>query len=240
MVVERIELPAKSRRIRTQKPRYIILHTTQGITTIDKQYSATVNWFRNGGAQGEQGTWGPSCDIVIGHDGREAWFTLNGEDYHTTRANYSAGYGASSATTYAADEFGIAIELAQTSNGETPTQATLDAAVKRCAELCKEFGISPTRIEYLSQSRTEAIPSGIVGHEDTENGRRLGKWDPNKKTFPWGWFIAKVQAELAGPIPAPVTAEQIRLEPVGDVSIEYTNDINIRKISQDVRIVIDE
>lgn len=195
-MVERVELPAKSRRPRQFPPRYIILHSTQGATDITRQYSATKNWMKAGGAEGLGGSWGPSCDIVIGHDGREAWFTLGGKDFHETRANWSAGYGANSNTTYGADEYGIAIELAQTDKGEKPTPATLLAAVARCAALCREFNIDPVRIDYLAQLRGVFVPSGIVGHEDTENGRKTGKWDPNKTTFPWSGFIAEIRAQL--------------------------------------------
>jgi LysM repeat protein len=195
--VQRVELPLKSRRPRSAAPRYLIIHTTQGPASIGAQFGATINWMQAGGKEGRSGSWGPSCDIVIGHLGQEAWFTRAGEDFHKTRANWSAGFGASSVETFGADEYGIAIELAQTAAGERPPEATLDAAVRRCAALCLEFGIDPVRIPYLSQRRVEKIPSGLVGHEDTANGKRTGKWDPNARTFPWDEFIRSVAAAVA-------------------------------------------
>lgn len=194
-MVERIELPAQSRRPRAQQPSFIIIHTTQGKTTAEKQYQATVNWFRMAGGRPPSDGWGPSCDILIGSKGEEAFFTLNDQDFHKTRANWSAGYGAS-LTTFGADEYGISIEVAQTDKGERPTDAALKALVGRCAYLCITFGIEPKRITLLTQLRHNPIPSGLVGHEDTANGRKTGKVDPGKN-FPWEWFIDELKKEIA-------------------------------------------
>lgn len=197
MSIQRVKLPAKSRRPREHKPRYIIIHTTQGPSTPENQYSGTINWFASGGTNSST-SWGSSADIVIGSKGEEAWFTdQQDRDYRHTRSNWSAGYG-SGGGTYGADEYGISIETAQTAKGERPTQAALDRLVLRCIALCREYNIAPIRILYLSQRSDEPVLSGLVGHEDTANGRAYGKWDPNKKTFPWDWFIDQIRAGVGG------------------------------------------
>lgn len=194
-MVERVKLPAKSRRPREHKPRFILIHTTQGNASIEVQYTATINWFAAGGTNSST-SWGSSADMVIGHLGQEAWFTdQQDRDYRQTRSNWSAGFGAGG--TYGADEYGIAIEVAQTAKGERPPQAALNALVQRCIALCREYDIEPVRILHLKQLTSEPVPSGLVGHEDTENGRKTGKWDPNKQTFPWDWLIEQIRAGLS-------------------------------------------
>ena len=197
MAIERVELPKQSRRKREYDPRFIIIHTTRGAPAAGEyrasnQYSGTINWMKQGGNNQPNANWGPSCDILIGSKGEECFFTLNGEDFHRTRANWSAGYG--SGLTYGADEHGISIEVAQTWLNEPVTKAALETLVKRCAYLCITYDIKPKRIRYLSQEPGD-VPNGLVGHEDTANGKLYGKTDPGNR-FPWDWFIEALTNEI--------------------------------------------
>lgn len=202
MALERFSLPSRSRRDREHEPRYIIIHATRGPAASSGhparlQYEATKNWFKQGGVISPAADWGPSADILIGHDGRECFFTdLRDRDFHATRANWSAGFGGSSHITYGADEYGISIEVAQSADLESFTDEALDTLIGRCAYLCLKFNIDPVRIPYLSQVRAHPVPSGLVGHEDTANGRKTGKSDPGER-FPWAWFIQALRAEIA-------------------------------------------
>ncbi len=55
------------------------------------------------------------------------------------------------------------------------------------------------RIESWSQLRSEAVPEGFIGHEDTANGVKLGKTDPGA-AFPWTTFLDMVRDAAEPPM----------------------------------------
>lgn len=205
----RMELSNVRRRARTDPPSYIIIHSTRGPAS-GNQFWGTINWFQS--KQSEQGTWGPAADMVIGKDGTIALFTDEDDrDFRETRANWSAGYGTSTHTTFGADEYGVSIELAQSASLEDFTPETLETLAHVLAALHKMYKIPLERIGHLTQLRT-TMQRGVVGHEDTENGRKTGKSDPGSK-FPWDAVLLRAKV-LSGevtqnkPLPAWVGAPE--------------------------------
>ena len=57
----------------------------------------------------------------------------------------------------------------------------------------QEFSISATHIVW-NQLRSEDVPRGLTGHDETANGRRLGKSDPGPN-FPWHDFVTRLRED---------------------------------------------
>lgn len=171
---------------RTRPIRLIVIHATRGDTTQDKQYQATKNWMLS--AQNNSGGWGGSTNRIISHEGQQciAW-------PDEMQPTWSAGYG--TASVWAIDEYAISFELAQRTRTELFTEATLARAAHEVALLCAKHGIPPVWLDRVDQ--TGAVPTGITGHENTDNGRKLGKTDPGVGvSFDTAAFIKRVIAEL--------------------------------------------
>ena len=182
------QIPHWLRRPRTQHPRVIILHGTRGPTTLAAQYGATVNWFTNSG-NGRSGLgWGSQADAVVGT--RSGEITFFG-DYRTSRPNWSAGFGGNSATTWGADEWALSLELAHRALGDPFHDEVIENALVVCRHWMQEFGIPATHIAW-DQLRSEDVPHGLIGHDETANGHRLGKSDPGH-SFPWNNFLRRLR-----------------------------------------------
>lgn len=158
-------------RPRTTPIRLLILHATRGETTQELQFQATCNWMQSSYNIGDVDAngnplWGSAASEVIGHSGQRAVIC---EDWQ--QPTWSAGYG--NAGTWPADAYGISYELAQSAALEPFTSACIDRMILEAALRCRQYNIEPKRITRLSQ--VGPVPSGIVGHEDTANGIRLGK-----------------------------------------------------------------
>jgi N-acetyl-anhydromuramyl-L-alanine amidase AmpD len=172
--------------------RYVVIHATRGPEGTD-QYNGTINWFKASQYVG----WGPSADILIGRFGQITLFAdQQGRTWETTRANWSAGYGASAWNTYGADEAGVSIEICQSAAQEDYTVAQINAVADVLAYLHEHKGVALERIPYLDQAVGIVPPSGIVGHEDTANGRKTGKSDPGPK-FPYEKVLALAREKTA-------------------------------------------
>ena len=183
-------LPDKKFRKREVDPSYCLAHATRGVAG-GNQWLGTINWFVSN-TNGEW-NWGPSADGLVGADGRLCVFT----DWYTERANWSAGYGASSGTTFGADEHGISIEFAQSAALEDYTQAQIETAARIAVFLNEEWGVPFKQLAYLNQRRDLPISKGWVGHEHTANGVKTVKSDPGSK-FPYSKIFARAQ-ELITP-----------------------------------------
>lgn len=82
----------------------------------------------------------------------------------------------------------LGIEIAQPSNCPPFTDSEVDYTARICAAWCDKYKIPAVHV-------TDSDQAGIIGHEETDQGRRDGKSDPGVK---WNWaaFIPKVQAYL--------------------------------------------
>lgn len=86
--------------------------------------------------------------------------------------------------------YGLELEQGVEADGFTLRQ--IEALVAVCKGYVKDFGVAP--VHTLSSSA-----SGFIGHQETAQGRRVGKSDPGAG-FPWDGFISAV----AGAVPLPV------------------------------------
>ncbi len=192
-------VPAHTRRTRpvTGQIDLIIIHATRGDAPATAQFAATTNWF---GAAPDMGGWGPTADALAGAKGEKAVFTRAGgaSEYRTRHGSFSAGYGGKGASQeFSADERGYAIEIAQSASLEAYTDAAIAAAADLARPIVQAHNIPLVRVSYWSQLRSEAVPRGFIGHEDTANGRKTGKSDPGPK-FPWARFFELIGSPSAG------------------------------------------
>ena len=168
----------------------ITLHSTRGPTTQDLQYQATKNWMQSLGNVGERSDsdstplWGSSTNRIIGSDGQMC--TAVPDDRYCT---YGAGFG--DVGSWAVDHYAINIELAQATNDQPFTDATLERCAQVCADLCRQYGIPPVWLDDVDQT-AGPVPSGITSHELTDNGTRLRKTDVGKM-FPIMAFMDMVK-----------------------------------------------
>lgn len=86
--------------------------------------------------------------------------------------------------------YGLELEQGVEADGFTLRQ--IEALVAVCKGYVKDFGVAP--VHTLSSSA-----SGFIGHQETAQGRRVGKSDPGAG-FPWEGCISAV----AGAVPLPV------------------------------------
>ncbi|HLF78714.1 MAG TPA: N-acetylmuramoyl-L-alanine amidase [Dehalococcoidia bacterium] len=179
-------------------PRLIIVHATRGANTQAAQYGATKNWFVSDGNRGlnNDGTradWGGAAHVVISNEGQLCRFI---DDSRAPR--FSAAYGANFPPLgWSADDWGLSMELAQSDKQEDFADATIERAAAQAADWCRRFSIPPVRLGRIDQSGAIPTISGIVGHDETENGRKLSKTDPGSK-FPWDDFMGRVVGYLNG------------------------------------------
>lgn len=151
----------------------VVIHTTRGgASTIENEYIATCNWFQNPEAQ-------VSAHLIIG-DGKfpEVCRSVHDDEvaYHAREDNKTH----------------LSIEIAQRKDGDPLSDFQYKAAAEACRLWSLKYGFPLKRVMTQTQP-------GIVGHEDTEAGRRDGKTDPGR-AFDWTKFMALLGAvEIGGP-----------------------------------------
>lgn len=182
-------------------PRLIEVHATRSGVPWDGwpqrslEFQATINWNKSAtnrqvSAYGQ--VYGAASQVVISEQGQKATMWDKALWYPT----YGAGFGEYGPPLgWAVDWLGISYELCQPLADMPFTDACLERAAVEIAADCKVFGIEPVRIPYLSQTEAIAVVSGLVGHEDTANGHKVGKTDPGPM-FPWDAFIARVRDKM--------------------------------------------
>lgn len=189
-------------RPRKYVPRLITIHATRGKSAPNLQYSATRNWLQSVSNEQENFSWGSSCNFIVGNDPGEITLVSSFEVY----SSWGCGFGETG--TWSVDEHGFSIEIPQSVGLEAFDVDAINNALDVCEYLCRTYNITPVRIPFLSQ--TGEIPSGLVGHEDTANGKKLGKTDPGDK-FPWDSFITTLAKRLS-PTPSSERVQQARLD----------------------------
>ena len=158
----------------------VVIHTTRGGTSsVENEYTSTINWFQNPAAQVSAhlvvggGTFAEVCRSV--HDDDVAW--------HCREAN--------------ATHLGIEIAQAQPTSPISDFQYV--AAADACKKWSQKYGFPLVRV--MSQNTP-----GLVGHEDTEAGKRDGKTDPGQM-FDWARFMRLVTGGTPVPTPDPAQLE---------------------------------
>lgn len=183
-------------------PRLIIVHATRGANSQAAQYSATKSWFNSTGNGSAAQGWGGCATIVISYEGQVCRFM----DELREVPRFSAGYGSFiEPNGWCADYWGLSMELAQSAQLEDFDPRTIERAALETAAWCKRYGIEPVHLGPTLQRGSSPARSGIVGHDELENGTKLGKTDPGSK-FPWLQFMTRVGFYM-GSTPAPIEEE---------------------------------
>lgn len=150
--------------------RGIMIHATRGPgdRTLPAEYAATVGYFQVPGTPA-------SAHLVVGP-------TEVTRCVHDADAAWHA---------FENNETHLGIEVAQPSSEPDFTPAQYAAVAEACRLWAAKYKIPLVRV--MSQTWM-----GIIGHQDSEQGRRSGKSDPGAK---WNWekFLALLQ------VPAPAT-----------------------------------
>jgi N-acetylmuramoyl-L-alanine amidase len=139
--------------------RLVVIHATRsGTSNNPNEFEGTLNWFGRADSQ-------VSSHWVIGRDGRKARVVPDGQQaWHA--GEHNVGWG---------------IELEQGVNDDGFTSLQIAALLQVCAGYVMDFGVPPVHT-------LDAAQAGFIGHEETRQGRRVGKSDPGTK-FGWESFI---------------------------------------------------
>ena len=184
----RVKQHAWKYRTRPEPVRLILMHATRGLTTMAKQYGATINWSL-------------SPNNIVHHDGGEVSAGIASkvisdtgqlcqiipDEWHPT---WSAGH---------MDPIAVSYELAQPAPGSAPfTEACLDRAAYEVAKDCLKYNIPPVVLSYVSGDNHQA--PGIARHDHSANGDYYGKSDPGSQ-FDDRAFEARVLLQMEALMP---------------------------------------
>ncbi len=168
-------------------PRLIVIHATRSGRTgnpPERELQGTLRWFLDSRRRPDEGTWASAHDVIAADGTRHACLDPELMAWH-------AGY---------LNAFSIGIEVVQPTRDTPVTQAQIAATAARVRELCVGYGIPMVRV--MSEAER-----GVIGHEDTAQGRALGKSDPGDAAHGgrWDWerfmTLLREEAEAHGRAP---------------------------------------
>ncbi len=207
-----------SRKPRLQPAVIGLLHAMRGDAPPDVQLPATENWFLTRNlvtrAARRVAGWGPMADFGIGwYPKTQRVEIMQFGDPFTTRANWSAGWGAKGVVTWGMDEVSLAIELDQSAGMEDYRDETIEKLIELALWLpSKGVHIAPVHLPPWDQVKARPIPTGWLGHDETANGVRGGKSDVGDK-FIWNTFIDAIDTtSVVIPEPDPETPTKLGLK----------------------------
>lgn len=158
----------------------VMIHSTRGGRSAGDDGPGTENW---GNSAYNLGAFWDGLVFESGQQVRGC------PDERSRQPLWCAGYGDNG--TWSAQDFYFQLELAQGTIDDPFPHEQLVSAAQWVAELADKHGFIIRRIPYLSQ--VGEPEDGICSHEDSANGRRLGKSDPGPM-FPWDTFIKLAQS----------------------------------------------
>ena len=164
--------------IRQPSGKAVVIHATRsGVSMNPNEFQGTLNWFKRADV-------GLSSHWVISRTGVTAR-VVNDDCLAVHAGEHNATH------------WGIELEQGVEADGFTGPQ--IDALVAVCKGYVADFGVPPIHIS------TGTAP-GFIGHEETPQGRRVGKSDPGAG-FPWVGFINALSAPVAPPTALPTVGE---------------------------------
>lgn len=162
--VPTIEKPTINRVVGRDKYDLIVIHATRGPGSrpLQQEYEATINWFLNPASQ-------VSAHFVVGP--MQICRMVNDGDtaWHAGEINRRS----------------LGIEVAQPSTQPEFLDFQYKATATIVREWCDVHGIPIRRV--MTQNSL-----GIIGHEDSEQGKRSGKTDPGPR-WDWDRFMGMVK-----------------------------------------------
>jgi hypothetical protein len=155
----------------------VFIHSTRGghDVTLEQEFRATIGFFFNPANE-------VSAHYVVGPS--KVCRMVRDEDtaFHARENNRTH----------------LGVEIAQPFISTPYTEFQYQAAAFLVRRWCDKFGIPMERV--MTQSK-----KGLIGHEDSEQGKRDGKSDPGPK-FDWDHFLALVRGRQPGPADPAVEA----------------------------------
>jgi N-acetyl-anhydromuramyl-L-alanine amidase AmpD len=155
--------------------RGIVLHATRGGTraragetlaaTLEREYAANVRYMQNAAHK-------VSPHFCVGPTKVARMVADDLVAWHAQQHNQTH----------------LGIEIAQPAYQPDFVDFQYDATAEICAHWCWKYGLAP-------EHRTNDDQNGIIGHDETDQGRRDHKSDPGAK-WDWGRFIPMVKARL--------------------------------------------
>ena len=148
---------------RSQRPYLLLIHSSRGgnpTLTAEEELTSTLGWFKS--SLGRPSSQRASANDVI---------AANGDRYEVVHPNHAA-WGA----TYL-NQRAVQIELVQQTIDTPFTDAQYETLIPRLKQLCDDYGIPFIHVMF-EDSR------GVMGHDETVQGRGWGKSDPGPM-FEW-------------------------------------------------------
>lgn len=144
--------------------RAVVIHSTRsGKSMNPSEFLGTLNWFKNPASR-------VSSHWVIGRDGKKARVVSDKQQaWHAGEHNDEA--------------WGIELEQGIESDGFTPVQ--IDALIAVCRGYVNDFNVPVIHAVTVEQG-------GFIGHQETAQGRSVGKSDPGA-AFPWPEILDRLK-----------------------------------------------
>lgn len=170
---------------RTRPVRGAVIHTTRGNQGYPgkKEISAFENWVISPNNRNTRAG-APAAGISNYGVGPDLILEVIPEEYE---ARFSS---------HPADTVAISIEVAQSNKGQAIEPETIAACVVLVRELAARYGFP---LERVTNPPNDRDWTGLIGHEDTKQGRAQGKSDPGPEF--WGPFMAALNQEEHMPTP---------------------------------------
>src|SRR5262245_36192830 len=166
-VVEAPASPANYTKGPRRATRGVVIHTTRGGRDGATELYATTRWFQNPSAQ-------VSAHLIVGNPQPEQVVRSVHDDdlaWHCREANATH----------------LSVEICQGRDGDPISDFAYRLAAEACREWSRNYG-------FPLERRTTIAEPGLVGHEDTEPGKRDGKTDPGG-AFDWEVFLSYAAGE---------------------------------------------
>lgn len=158
----------------------VMIHATRSGRSAGDDGPGTENWLGHPSNGSAAQDWGSSWDALIYESGLQ----VITHDVDKWYASWCAGYG--DAGTWPAGLYYVMVEVSQGRPEDHFTEAELHSAAQYTAEASQKYGFPLVKIPFLTQRGTP--PRGICSHEDSANGKKLGKSDPGPM-WPWERFL---------------------------------------------------
>lgn len=161
--------------------RNIFIHCTRGKGgSLDAEYTSTTAWMMRKSTDASPV---PSAHFVVGPTEITRMVKDGNRAWHAEEAN----------------AFALSIEIAQPETQPPFVDFQYRATAAICRNWCELYGIPKVRV--MSQASR-----GIIGHQDSEQGKRWGKIDPGWR-WNWPYFMGLVDNIAGG---NGLTEEQIK------------------------------
>lgn len=177
---------------RRPETRGVFIHSTRSgrNQSLAAEYTGTVNYFLTSGKASAQALIGPTEGTIMVPNTDQAWHAGIDRDRFPNHGHLDA------------NQTHLGIEVCQPRPGDDFTDFQYQATALLCRIWAEKYGFPLRRV--WSQ-----FEPGLIGHEDSEQGRLYGKSDPGAH-WDWDYFLSLCAPGPAEPVaePAALTRQQ--------------------------------